>query len=231
MENFSQANWGFKQLTKTRVTFYHPLLYKYTHQLIPYLSPGFKLKENEDGSITIIVASPFRAKTVIQEMVAFFNKLDTQSFETSHHGYRIPSKVKPVLKGMPLAFEGCVAIILMSDVQNSTWMSDKWQFINSGIGGLFIDPFTLLFYTDYVKVIHPVTSQNYYMRDRIERIAATAVGKIMQWVEEAQPGYEGLAMLSYVEEKTRISRKKIVEIINQKANQVQDPKYFPLLYS
>ena len=229
MQNQVSANWGFKQLTKNSIVFYHTSLAKYKHQIKYYLSSGYRLKENIDGSITI-AASPALIKTITQEMIIFFNQIDENLSETSNYYYTVPSCVKPILKGLPLAFEGCIAIILMSDIQNSSWINRDWQFINSRIGGLFIEPFTLLFYTNYSKVIHPINAGNFYARDKIERTVATAVQRILQRIEEAQPGYEGLAMLSYVEEKTSMSRQEIVDIINQKSNQIQNPKYFPLLY-
>ncbi len=225
----TSANWGFKQLTKNSIVFYHTSLAKYKHQIKYYLSSGYRLKENIDGSITIAASSSF-IKTIIQEMIIFFDQIDKNISETPNYYYTVPSQVKPILKGLPLAFEGCIAIILMSDMQNSSWINRDWQFINSGIGGLFIDPLTLLFYTNYSKIIHPINARNFYIRDKIERTTATAVRKILQRVGEAQPGYEGLAMLSYAEEKTSISRQEIADIINQKSNQIQNPKYFPLLY-
>lgn len=230
MQNQISPNWGLKQLTKNCVVFYHSFLSKYKHQIKYYLSPGYSLKENVDGSITVSAKSPL-IKTITQEMITFFNQIDNNISETRNYYYSVSTYVKPILKGLPLAFEGCIAIILTSDIRNASWIGKNWQFINSRIGGLFIEPFTLLFYTNYLKVIHPINAKNFYIRDKIERTAAIAVEKILERVAEAQPGYEGLAMLSYAEEITRIPTQEIVNIINQKSNQIQNPKYFPLLYS
>lgn len=224
------ANWGLKPLTKDCVIFYHTFLWKYKDQIKYYLSPGYSLKENADGSITVFAKYPL-IKTITQEMITFFNQIDKNISETPNYYYSVPNAVKPILKGLPLAFEGCIAIVLMSDIKNSSWIRPDWQFINSTIGGLFIDPFALLFYKDYLKVIHPINSSNFYIRDKIERTASAAVRKILERVSEAQPGYEGLAMLSYVEEKTNMMRTDIANLINEKSNQIQNPKYFPLLYS
>lgn len=44
-------------------------------------------------------------------------------------------------------------------------------------------------------------------------------------ISEAQPGLEGLALMSLVEQKTKLSQKEIRTIINEKSFGIKSPLY------
>ena len=169
------------------------------------------------------------AKKIIQEIASFFRRREDNVVEIPDHLYKIPKPLKPILKSLSIAFVGCVGTILMHDLTTTNFATYDWQFLNSKIGGLFLDPFTLLFYSDHAKIIHPINTANFHIRERIERTAQTAVKKLVERVSESQPGYEGFAMLSYIEDKTGKQAKDIANVIYEKSRRIQTPATFSLL--
>ncbi len=229
MQRFSTLPWGYWQLTSTRITIYHHFMEAIKHDLQEYLTPGYVWQENSDRTVTLVASSPSHAKTLISELVSLFKIKETNIIDTPDHMYKIPAHIKPVLKSLSIAFEGCIGVILTHELAGIPHVSNDWRFLNSKIGGLGINPYTLLFYHDHPKIIHPVNNKNFHIRDRIERTAAFAVKKIVERVSECQPGYEGFGMLSYVQDKTGKTPKEVASLIYKKSVHIQNRARFSLL--
>src|SRR3990167_6130809 len=108
------------------------------------------------------------------------------------------------------------------------FLTEDWHLLNSTIGGIFVNPYTIVLNEDHAKVIHPINFENYYERNEIERIIAVSIKGIMERVEEADPKHLGEALLSYIKDKTGLDSKTIAEIIDRKSQGIRLATNSPL---
>jgi len=223
---YTTQTWGYRIVSPSKLSFYHVLLSSIPHLLLMEKTPEIMRVEKEsDGSIRIELQKEVHIEHVIKKILAFFEAKSIEFFDTPRYYYKIPENLRQSLLSWSLAFEGCLALMLLEDTHTSTYFSGKWKYINAKTGGLYMSPFTVLLHTDYAKIVHPVTLGNYSARKDIEQTTANLIRKIFRRMEQAQKGLEGIALLSMVEEKTQLNQKSITEIINQKSFQISVPSH------
>jgi hypothetical protein len=149
--------------------------------------------------------------------------------ESTKHRYKIPKALRKFLNEWAISLEGCLAILVMTHCKAENLRKRKWGLINSETGGIYIEPYVIKLYEDHAEVISPKTENNVKTRDEIENILAVSVRGIIERVSDSMPGYEGLAMLSYVEDKARLSKDLIARLVTRKGFSVINPKKSPLI--
>lgn len=225
MDKYSTTTFGYKILSDNKINFYHILLPKIQLESLPHMLG--EVQKQSDGTITITIPQSSRSLDVIEQLVSFFEKKSQDFLDTPKQYYKIDNGIRQTLKSWALSFEGCIALLLTHSQQIKLLIDSNWQFINSQTGGLFLSPYTLFFYENYPKIIHPISIQSYDTRKSIEAATAMFIRRILKRIFDAQPGLEGAALLSLVEEQTLLSPKKITSIINDKSFGIQTPSYSP----
>lgn len=182
----------------------------------------------QDKSIVITTETPIELEILIKDLENILENFEMLFAQTENYTYKVSLKNKIFLRDWFLSVEGAIALIVLCLSSSLRMKPYDFELINSNVGGIYIHPFTILFHADHAKIIHPIQVSNFFLREQIERIIATSMKGILQRVGEAQEGYEGLALLSYVEEKTKLSPAFIARIINEKTRKVITPKYSPM---
>lgn len=226
MQGYTTDTWGYKILSDTTLSFYHVLLSQISlKELYDSLTNVQYITPRDDGSIFLRLEPLTDHQSVIVALQNFFEQKAKEHLDTPKAYYKIPSTTRQSLCTWSLAFEGCLAMLLLADGNTRPFLRGKWEYINSRSGGLYMAPYTILLYDEYPKVVHPITVQNYTIRKTIEQTIASSIRKIVKRIHEAHTGLEGLALLSLVEEKTSYSRTQITQIINEKSTGVKAPFY------
>lgn len=216
-------------VSDTEVHFYHILLPKVNLELLSkYLPHAQNLTQKDDKTLALSLSSPAVASATIEKLLSFFENQASLLLETPKFYYSIDPNIKNLLKNWALSFLGCLGLLLTYNPRLVGVIRRDWKFINSSASGLYIPPYTLLFNDDHPRIIHPVTTKNSGQRKVIEQEAARLIRYMIKNIQEAQPGLEGLALLSVVKEKTGFSVKEITNIINSKSFGIQNPKNCPL---
>lgn len=223
------SHWGYEVLPNSRIKFFHIILPKMRRAKISFSLPGIEsIETTDDGSILL---SPFpwaHVPAIMENVISFFEKKSIDFLDTPQATYMVSGDTKKILRQWFLAFEGCIGIMLAADKKIQVLRDNiQWKFINAKTGGLYLAPYTLFFYKDYAKIIHPVTVSTIDDRLLIEKTAAHFVQQLSNRVRDAQVGFEGMAMLSLVEEKTQFDRKQILTVINDKAFYMVNPSNSP----
>lgn len=229
MQGYSTTTWGYKILSDKTINFYHVLLPKI--QLTSLQKKVNHLQDirlHTDGSITLTVTFSSYTSYVVQQLVSVIEEDASPLLETPIYYYKITNSQRQLLSKWPIAFLGCLAILLSHDKHVGLLVRRGWELIDSYIGGLYLPPFTMLLYTNYPRIIHPISYKNIDARDIIEQTTSSLVEKIANRAEEAQKEYEGLAMLSLVEEKTGLSPKVVARLIDEKTLNLKNPKFLPI---
>ncbi len=227
MVGYSTPAYGYKIIGKRAINFYHCLLPKIRVQTISHTIPAIEnIKQQSDGSITIYIEKNASFPQVINKLLEFFDQKGDHFLDTPNSYYKITPLRRQSLLSWAFAFEGCLALLLMNDKATKSVLKD-WQFINSHVGGLYLEPYTIFLYESYPKIIHPITIQNYENRKIIEQKVAYYIRRMIGRIEDAQPGLEGLALLSLVETKTNLSAKDIQRVINDKSFAIKTPNNSP----
>lgn len=230
MNSFTTPTWGYKLISQSRITFYHVLLPKVDlsafEKSLKYVR---NIKKHRDGSISVFFPPDTSHEAVIEEIRSYFDKKENTFIETPQYHYKVDKKLRQTLKQWYLAFEGCLGLMLIHDEKVNDLFSPNWDFVNSSTGGIRLEPFTIHLFTDHAKVSEPVTVQNYDTRKLIELTAAAHIRTFIRNIQNAQPGFEGIAMLSVIERKTPLGRKDICRIINEKSFGIQHPGDSPFL--
>lgn len=228
MGSYTTPTWGYKIVSDRQIQFYHVLLSKVKTQTLLRSIPQAKdIKHHKDGSITIYLASDTYPTIAVESVISFFEQKSNALLETPNYYYKIPVRTRRSLAQWALSFQGCLALMLVHNKEVKKNIEVDWEFINSLSGGLYLPPYTLFLYQGHPKIIHPVSAQNSNQRKIIERETARLVRQMVKKMREAQPGLTGLALLSLLEDKTRLKAGKICEIINNKSFGVKNPIYSP----
>lgn len=229
MQSYTTSTWGYKILPNQNINFYHVLLSKVeldsVKKEIPYLQ---YLSQQSDGSITISIHFPSYTSIVIQNLVTFLEKKASEFLDTPDYNYKITLHQRQLLKEWSFAFLGCLSFLLVKESSIKTFIKPEWELINSYIGSIYLSPYTMLLYEDYPKIIHPVTLRNYESRNTIEKITTGFIEEICKKLDQAQKGYEGIAILLLLEKKTGASAKEIAYLINKKTNNLKHPNHTPI---
>lgn len=229
---YTTQTWGYKILSPRHISFYHLLLHRIPPQMLSeQIAEITMIEKQTDGSILIHLSLEEKAEEVVKKLLTFFNDASCRFFDTPRYYYKIPPNVRQSLLSWALAFEGCLALLLLSDKATSPFFTNQWEYVNASTGGIYLRPFTLLLYEDYPKIVHPITLGNFTARKRIEQTAAVLIRKMFRRITQAQKGLEGIALLSMVKEKTHLSQTSITKIINDKSFQVKAPHYSPFFTS
>ncbi len=226
MDRHSTMTFGYKILSDNKINFYHVLLPKVSLESLSQVLG--EVQKQSDGTITVTVPQSSRSPDVIEQLVSFFEKKSQDFLDTPKQYYKIDDGIRQTLKSWALSFQGCIALLLAHYQQTKPLIGSNWQFINSQTGGLFLSPYTIFFYENYSKIIHPISIQSYDARKTIEGATAMFIKRVIKRTSDAQPGLEGVALLSLVEEQTLLSPKKITSIINDKSFGIQTPACSPL---
>ena len=229
METKVNREWGYRILTPTSLNFYHILLPQIGLKFLTKNLNNFKeIEFKEDKSVVITAETPMDLQILIQELESLLKNMETQFAQTDDFSYRIYPMHRKFLKDWLLSIESSIALIVISQCSALRLNPYDFELINSQVGGIYLHPFTVLFYEDHAKVIHPIRVNNFFLREHIERTISISMRGILQRVEQAQEGLEGMALISYVEEKTKLPASLIAKIVNEKAKMVANPKYSPL---
>lgn len=229
MKNQISPNWSYKAISDTVINLYHVALNRVSiEELIKYVPEAEYVKKQNDGSVVILLSRPYTPET-IDKILSVLNSSASKFLDTPNHHYEVDPNIQNILKQWFLAFQGCLGLLLATDTEIKPYLNSQWQFINAHTGGIFFSPFTLFLYNDHPKIIHPITVRNYDARAAIEYIAAVTIRTMLKRLKEAQPGFEGLALLSMVEDKTNLTQKEIIKIINDKSYRIVNPKLSPFL--
>ncbi|MBI2190162.1 MAG: hypothetical protein HYY87_03565 [Candidatus Levybacteria bacterium] len=228
MGSYTTPTWGYKIVSDRQIQFYHVLLPKVKTQTlkrsIPYAQD---IKNHKDGSITISLTADSYPTIAIEKVISFFEQKTNSLLETPDYYYKVPLRIKRLLTQWALTFQGCLALMLIHSKKIKKLIKNDFEFINSQCGGLYLAPYTLFLYQDRPKIIHPISAQNSNERKKIEQETARLVRGMIKKMREAQPGLTGLALLSMLEDKTRLKAGKICQIINGKSFGVVNPIYSP----
>nr|MBP9719588.1 hypothetical protein [Candidatus Levybacteria bacterium] len=147
--------WGYKILSKQQINFYHVLLRQMPlHRITKQISGIHALEKQNDGSIVVHLSERESTEEIVKELLTFFNHTSLTFFDTPKIYYKIPKNVRQSLLSWALAFEGCLALLLLSDKRTKDFFSNQWEYVNASTGGIYLHPFTLLLYEDYPKIIH-----------------------------------------------------------------------------
>lgn len=228
MGSYTTPTWGYKIVSDRQIQFYHVLLPKIkTQTLLRFIPHAQDIKHHKDGSITILLTSDAYPTIAIEKVISFFDQKTNDLLETPNYNYDVPVRTRRSLAQWSLAFQGCLALMLVHNREIKKNITGDWEFINSLSGGLYLPPYTLFLYQDHPKIIHPVSAQNSNQRKKIEQETARLVRQMVKKMREAQPGLTGLALLCLLEDKTRLKAGKICDIINNKSFGVKNPIYSP----
>lgn len=229
MNRYITPTWGYKIVSDREISFYHILLEKIpVRELYQVVKDASGIKKQPDGSIMIFIQEASTPETVVHQVRTYLEQRGQALLETNNYYYVIDEVTQRVLKEWALTVEGAIALLLVHDKKLAPLLSGEWELINSPIGGLYLAPYTLIFYEDHPKILHPIAIGNMEDRKHIEIAAASYIRKIVKRVKEAQKGQEGLALVSLLEEKTMLSIQEIASTINRKARNVMTPKRSPL---
>lgn len=225
----STTSWGYKVISANKLNFYHISLPNISiSQILKIVPIAREVSLEKDGTITITVVKTQDMSRILLTIIPFLNKKLREELYSTKYLYKMKDKTRKILGNWALAFEGCLALLLVNDETVKKYIDETWEFVNSTAGGLYLSPFTLLFYKDYPRVIQPVKYINKEARQAIEKRASFIVRKIVKRIEESQKGYEGLALVSLVENATGLKSAEISEIIYGKSFGVKTPKFSSL---
>ncbi len=232
MDTKITKEWGYRVMSPTTLNFYHVLL--------PQVGIGFLIRNlnfykeivfKEDKSVVISSENPMDLSLLIRELESVLRNMEAQYAQTDNFTYKVSDIGRDFLKNWSLAVEGGIALIVAATCESLRLAPGNFELIDSRVGGIYLHPFTVLFEEDHAKVIHPIKVSNYLIREQIERTIAISMKGILQRVEQAQEGYEGMALLSYIQEKTDLGASLIAKTINEKSKVVRVPKHSPLFKS
>lgn len=225
----STTSWGYQVVSANKLNFYHISLANVSISQILKVAPKAReVSLEKDGTITISVEKTRDMSEILLEIIPFLNRRLKEELYSTRYFYKMKDKTRKILGNWALAFEGCLALLLVNDKTVKKYIDDTWEFVNSTAGGLYLSPFTLLFYKDYPRVIQPVKYMNKEARQAMEKRASFIVRKIIKRIEESQKGYEGLALISLVENATGLKSSEISEIVYGKSFGIKTPKFSPL---
>jgi hypothetical protein len=229
MISYSTKNWGYTILSNRLIRFNHVLLprvqIKRLTQLLPHVQ---EIVYQKDNSIAITFASGSALPQGLQKLISFFDSETANLVETQDYVYKIKPATRALLKEWFLALEGCLALLLIhnADIQPHLASAD-WAFLDIETGGIQVGNNNLILYESHAKVLNAITPQTYRVRNMIEQKAAIFLQGMIRRVEDAQPGFVGLAMQSYVSMKTKIPPQELSEIIHKKSLRIQNPSKAP----
>ncbi len=211
-------SWSYHVISKRKINFFHVLLSKLDHSEIENnLTYVQKLRNEADGSITIFLTEDGRLQQTISELTLFLQDVEAGFVDTPKAYFTLLEKDELKIKEWYFSIMGTIALILVNDPLLKDIFTGKWEYLDSAINTLYVEPYTFMFTSDYVKVIHPVRPQNYSLREHAEKVAALSYSQILKRFQEAYPGCEGLAILSYAQEKIGKSSDYITSIIQHKS--------------
>ena len=229
MDSYISRTWGYRVLNEASIEIYHILLPQIELKSLAQKLSSFKeIVVQREGGIVVFVNDSGEIPGIVEKFKQIFQEIESKYATTPNFNYNIKLSDNRMLKEWFLALEGSIAVILATTFPQG-FRNTNWELINSPIGGIFMEPYTIIFNQEYPKIIHPITLKNYEDRVKVEQIVALSVRGIINRIKEAQPGYEGLAMTSYVEGKTNLERSQIAAVINEKTRLVRTPKFSPLI--
>lgn len=230
MQGYTTTTWGYKLLSNSHINFYHVLLPTIGISQLPIIVPQAKqIQKHKDGSITITLSPHASIQNALKVLISFFERKSSQYIDTPYYSYTIPTVLQPHLAQWLLSIEGCLALSLLAHPKVKQLLKRDWSYINAPVGGLYLAPYTLHFYENHLKVIHPTTVSNKENRRLIERTATQMLQTMVKKMAEAQPNHEGLALLSFTEEKATLAKDAIVGTIEEKSAGVVTPHLSGLL--
>lgn len=230
MDTKITKEWGYRILSPTSLNFYHIILPQIGIKNLSKNLRSFRSIElMDDKSVILTTETPLDRELLIQELEELLKKMELQFAQTQKFTYKITVKHKVFLKNWFLSIEGGIALIAIAKCEDLKLGPYDFELIDSPVGGIYLHPFTILFNLDHAKVIHPIKISNFFLREQIEKVISVSMRGILQRADESQRGFEGLALLSYIQERTGLSPKLIGNIINEKARMISMPKYSSLL--
>lgn len=237
MDTIITKEWGLRIVSPTSLNFYHVILPRIGIRPLSENLKNYKSIELlGDQSVLITAETPIDRELIKLELERLLEKLESNFAQTQKFNYKIGNKHKDFLKNWFFSIEGGLALIIISKMPKLKLKPYDFELINSTVGGVYLPagrqglhPFTILFHDDHAKVIHPIKISNFFLREEIEKTIAQSMRGILQRAEESQRGFEGLALLSYIREKTGLPPKMIGSIIDEKSGFITLPKHSPLL--
>ena len=208
--------WSYHIVSKCTLNFYHVLVPQIElSEILQNLSFGKQIYKETDGSVTLILTEEGHLQETIQELKLFFMDVENDFIDTPYANYAIHYFDHSILNEWYYSIIGTIALILLNDPLLKEINTGKWEFISSPIAALFVEPFTYIFTEQYVKIVHPIRVDNYALREHAEQVASNAFSNIFMRINESFPGFEGVAIASYAEDKMGISAESISSKIHE----------------
>lgn len=232
MDTKVTKEWAYKITSSTTLNFYHILF--------PHIGVGFvteclsdykKVELKNSHYLTITTETPLDLQLLIKNLEEKLESEQPKFSQTKNCIYEVTPKNRQFIKDWFLSIQGAIALITIAKCQDLKLNAYDFELLNSSIGGIYLHPHSVLFYKNYAKVIHPIRVNNYFLRREMEKTIAKSMRGILKRAGEASKGQEGLAIVSYVEDKTKFPQSFITQIISEKAKIVRLPKYSPIFNS
>ena len=187
---------------------------KYKFQIIAYQNAAERI-ESSTAEVADLLKEEGHLQETIQELKLFFMDVENDFIDTPYANYAIHYFDHSILNEWYYSIIGTIALILLNDPLLKEINTGKWEFISSPIAALFVEPFTYIFTEQYVKIVHPIRVDNYALREHAEQVASNAFSNIFMRINESFPGFEGVAIASYAEDKMGISAESISSKIHE----------------
>ena len=145
MDDKITKEWGYKVESETSLNFYHILLPIIG---ISFLSRNLKTYKEitlkEDGNVLITVEYPLDLLLVKSELEFVLENMVARYAVTDNFVYRAGERGREFLKNWFLAVEGAIALITIAQAPQLRLKPYDFELINSGVGGIYLHPFTRL---------------------------------------------------------------------------------------
>ncbi len=215
MQRFSNSYYGYNVMSENVLEFFHVLLDQVSLKMLCQEIAGIdEIEKLSDGSIAITT------KTIVSTLrscIAYFEKMQSNYWDTPQSLFQIDTSMQKQLIYWGSSFQGCIAMLLTKDPSFSSLYNHSWNFLKSQIGGIFVSPYTILFYENHAKIIHPITIQNYNERKLIEETIAKYATSIATILKRTKSENEGATLISFVAALTQLDEKSITENILEKS--------------
>ena len=230
MYKYTTNPWGYKIVSDNAISFYHSVLPKIeltkVHTILPHAQ---KIVKQQDGGMFVSFPFPVYPGVVAKKLLTTLEEEAGLYMETKPSRYAIDEALRDTIKPFFLAFQGCIALLLVNDFTLAVYKKE-WSFSNTQTGEVYIGIYSLRLYKEFSKIVNPITPETYDTRTLLEQTITGHIRSLCKRIQQAQPEYEGIAMLSYVEEKTMLQQKEINKRIDTRCFDIIYPSKSPFFH-
>jgi len=221
MQQLVTTYYGYKILSKDSFEFYHVLLKKVTlKEILLNIKGVIEVSKKTDGTLRIKAQDPAAA---INNLIRFFENKEQHFLETPDQKFVFDEYSYHILKEWAIAYQTCIALILTGDPTLLPSYNQEWSLLDSKAGGIYIKPFTIMFFNNCAKVIHPVSLANYNSRKQIEERIAKYTNNMINIFKKQKRTQIGESLIAYTQALTGLNKNIIVKIINNQSEKLNGP--------